>query len=65
MWTWAPGDCRLPDQAGSYSHLAVASGKSGAMFLMNEDNLGGYSSTMNNVLGRMGSAPAGVARPIL
>jgi Bacterial Ig-like domain (group 3) len=44
----------LPDQAGSYSHLAVASGKSGAMFLMNEDNLGGYSSTMNNVLGTYG-----------
>jgi len=42
----------LPDQAGSYPHLAVAAGKSGTMFLMNGDNLGGYSSTTNNVLGK-------------
>jgi hypothetical protein len=42
----------LPDQPGSYPHLAVAAGKSGWMFLMNEDNLGGYSSQANNVFGR-------------
>jgi hypothetical protein len=41
----------LPDQPGSYPHLAVATGKAGTMFFMNEDNLGGYSSTTNNVLG--------------
>jgi hypothetical protein len=41
----------LPDQPGSMPHLAVAAGKSGTMFLMNEDNLGGYSPTQNNVLG--------------
>jgi hypothetical protein len=41
----------LPDQPGPYPHLAVAAGKSGAMFLMNEDHLGGYSSQSNNVLG--------------
>ncbi len=40
----------LPDQPGSIPHLAVAAGKKGAMFLMNEDNLGGYSPTQNNVL---------------
>ena len=62
-WNWATldqtdadlgsgGVLVLPDQAGSYSHLAVAAGKSGTMFLMNEDNLGGYSSTTNNVLGK-------------
>ena len=44
----------LPNQAGSYPHLAVAAGKSGTMFLMNGDNLGGYSSTTNNVLGKYG-----------
>ncbi len=44
----------LPDQAGSYPHLAVAAGKSGTMFLMNGDNLGGYSSTTNNVVGKYG-----------
>jgi Bacterial Ig-like domain (group 3) len=41
----------LPDQPGSYPHLAVAAGKTGSMFFMNEDSLGGYSSQGNNVLG--------------
>ncbi len=41
----------LPDQPGSVPYLAVAAGKTGSMFLMNEQNLGGYSSTGNNVLG--------------
>jgi hypothetical protein len=61
-WNWATMDQTdadlgaggvliLPDQAGSYPHLAAAAGKGGTMFFMNEDNLGGYSSTTNNVLG--------------
>lgn len=41
----------LPDQPGSIPHLAVAAGKDGEMYLMNEDNLGGYSTRKNNVLG--------------
>jgi len=41
----------LPDQPGSIPHLAVAAGKDGNMYLMNEDHLGGYSPTTNNVLG--------------
>ncbi|HTZ83098.1 MAG TPA: Ig-like domain-containing protein [Candidatus Acidoferrales bacterium] len=41
----------LPDQPGTIPHLAVAAGKDGRMFLMNEDSLGGYSSHSNNVLG--------------
>jgi hypothetical protein len=41
----------LPDQPGSIPHLAVASGKDGNMYFMNEDNLGGYSPSKNNVLG--------------
>ncbi len=44
----------LPDQPGSIPHLAVAAGKEGNMFFMNEDNLGGYSSSRNNVLGTYG-----------
>jgi hypothetical protein len=44
----------LPDQPGSTPHLAVAAGKAGTMFFMNEDNLGGYSTTKNNVLGMYG-----------
>jgi hypothetical protein len=41
----------LPDQAGAMPHLAVAAGKYGSMYFMNADNLGGYSTTKNNVLG--------------
>jgi hypothetical protein len=41
----------LPDQPGSTPHLAVAAGKAGSLFLMNEDSLGGYSTAKNNVLG--------------
>jgi hypothetical protein len=41
----------LPDQPGNTPHLAVAAGKVGTMFLMNEDGLGGYSPNANNVLG--------------
>jgi len=41
----------LPDQAGSTPHLAVAAGKFGTMFLMNEDKLGGYSTIKDRVLG--------------
>ncbi len=41
----------LPDQPGSTPHLAVAAGKDGNMYFMNEDDLGGYSTTGNNVLG--------------
>jgi hypothetical protein len=44
----------LPDQPGSLPHLAVAAGKDGNMYFMNEDNLGGYSPNTNNVLGTYG-----------
>jgi hypothetical protein len=40
----------LPDQPGSTPHLAVAAGKDGHMYFMNEDKLGGYSPTKNHVL---------------
>ena len=41
----------LPAQAGSVPHIAVAAGKDGNMYMMNEDSLGGYSPVSNNVLG--------------
>lgn len=47
----AGGVLVLPDQPGSTPHLAVAAGKAGSMYLMNEDALGGYSTTANKVLG--------------
>ena len=50
----AGGVLVLPDQPGSMPHLAVAAGKDGNMYFMNEDSLGGYSTTKNNVLGTYG-----------
>jgi hypothetical protein len=47
----AGGIMLLPDQRGSIPHLAVAAGKDGNMYLMNEDSLGGHSTASNNVLG--------------
>jgi hypothetical protein len=47
----AGGVMVLPDQPGAMPHLAVAAGKPGSMFFMNEDSLGGYSTSKNNVLG--------------
>jgi hypothetical protein len=44
----------LPDQPGSVPHMAVAAGKDGNLYFMNEDNLGGYSTSKNNVLGTYG-----------
>ena len=41
----------LPDQPGAKPHLAVAAGKDGNMYFMNEDDLGGYSPKKNHVLG--------------
>ena len=34
----------LPDQPGSMPHLAVAGGKDGRAFLLNRDNMGGYTN---------------------
>ena len=41
----------LPAQAGNVPHIAIAAGKDGNMYMMNEDSLGGYSPVKNNVLG--------------
>ncbi len=41
----------LPDQPGLAYQLAVAAGKDGNMYFMDEDDLGGYSPIANNVLG--------------
>ena len=51
-WDFGSGGIMLlPDQPGKVEHLAVAAGKDGNMYLMNEDSLGGHSTTTNNVLG--------------
>jgi hypothetical protein len=41
----------LPTQTtGAYPHLLVQTGKLGTLFLLNRDNLGGYSTTANQVV---------------
>jgi hypothetical protein len=45
------GTMLLPDQPGSTPHLLVAGGKDGRTFLLNRDNLGGYTENgPDNVL---------------
>jgi hypothetical protein len=40
----------LPDQKSGPTHLLVQGGKEGSVFLINRDNMGGFSSTGNNVV---------------
>lgn len=41
----------LPDQPGSVPRMAVAAGKDGRMFLLNREDMGGFSLTHDHVLG--------------
>ncbi len=40
----------LPDQPGAHPHLLVEASKGGVIYLVDRDNLGGYSTTTNNVV---------------
>jgi hypothetical protein len=40
----------LPNQSGPYPHLAVQLGKSGNVYLLNRDNLGGFNSASNKIV---------------
>ena len=40
----------LPDQAGSFPHELITADKTGRIYLVNRDSLGGYNSTANNTL---------------
>jgi hypothetical protein len=40
----------LPDQPGASPHLLAQVGKSGALYLVNRDNLGGYNTSINNIV---------------
>jgi len=44
------GPMLVPDQSSSIPHLAIASGKTGTIYLMNRDNLGHYSAAGDNVV---------------
>jgi hypothetical protein len=40
----------LPDQPGPYPHLFLGGGKGDTLYLVNRDNMGGYSSTQDQVV---------------
>jgi len=53
------GVMALPPQAGSIPKLLVSNGKDGSMFLLNRDNLGGFTPSNAGVLGGVQSIGAG------
>jgi len=44
----------LPSQAGPIPNLAVAAGKEGNMYLLNQASLGGFTSTNSGIVGAVG-----------
>jgi hypothetical protein len=40
----------LDSPSGPVAHLLIGGGKSGTLYLLNRDNMGGYSTTTNNVV---------------
>ncbi len=49
------GSVLLPDQTGNYPHLMVASGKSGTLYLIDRDAMGGFHAGSNSQI--VGSVP--------
>jgi hypothetical protein len=46
----------LPDQPGPYPHLLLGAGKTGTIYLVNRDNMGGYNSLVDSNLQSLTSA---------
>jgi hypothetical protein len=44
------GPLVLPDQPGPYPHLLIGSGKDETIYLMNRDNMGGYSPAQDQIV---------------
>jgi hypothetical protein len=54
----------LPKQAGQYPHELVSGGKQGTIYLVNQDNMGKFNATSNNVIEMLiGSAGGYLASP--
>ncbi|HEY2819587.1 MAG TPA: chitobiase/beta-hexosaminidase C-terminal domain-containing protein [Candidatus Acidoferrum sp.] len=53
----------LPDQAGAHTHLLFQTGKEGRFYIVDRDNMGGYSTSSDNIAqeipvnGASGSSP--------
>jgi hypothetical protein len=57
------GPMLFPDQSGSTPHLALLTGKTGTMYLVNRDNMGQYSATTDNVLQAQYNMIGGLVTP--
>ena len=44
----------LPDQPGPYPHEVIGAGKAGVIYVVNRDNLGGHTTTVDNVIQTVG-----------
>ncbi len=50
------GPLILPDQPGSFPHLITGAGKEGTIYLLDRDNLGKYSTSVDNVVQEIANA---------
>ncbi len=50
------GSLLLPDQSGQYPHLLIGGGKTGRIFLVNRDAMGGHNSSEDHVVQEIVSA---------
>ncbi len=57
--TGSGGIVLLPDQTvGGHTHLLIQSGKEGRIFLVDRDNMGGYSTTSDNIVQEIPQSPS-------
>ena len=57
--TGSGGIVLLPDQTvGGHPHLLLQAGKEGRIFLVDRDNMGGYSTTSDNIVQEIPKAPS-------
>ena len=49
-----------PDQTGPVPHVAIQLGKSGSIYLVNRENLGGYSTAGNNIVQEIDGQTSGL-----
>lgn len=57
------GPMLLPDQPGAIPHLAILTGKTGTIYLVNRDNMGKYNPTSDNVVQALYTTLGGIADP--
>jgi Legume lectin domain/Chitobiase/beta-hexosaminidase C-terminal domain len=54
------GAVLLPPQTGAVPNLLVEVGKSGTIYVVNRDNMGGYSTTADNIVQEFGTEIGGI-----